>query len=59
MTATEQPTRFANAPAWMQALVAAVEPELDKAFVGRIELELNIFKGVIANINLNNRQSFK
>ena len=51
--------RFVKAPAWMRALVAAVEPHLTEEFVGRIELELNIFKGTIANINLNHRQSFK
>ena len=51
--------RFQKAPAWMQALVAAVEAHLTDEFVGRIELELNVFKGTIANINLNQRQSFK
>lgn len=51
--------RYATAPRWMQLLVAAVEPLLGKEFVGRHELELNIFKGSIANINLNQRQSFK
>lgn len=54
-----QLTRFAGAPAWLIAMIVALEPLLDREFVGRHEVEINIYKGHVANVNLNQRQSFK
>jgi len=51
--------RYQTAPAWLRAMIAALEPFLDPDFVGRHEVEINIFKGKVANVNLNQRQSFK
>lgn len=42
-------------PDWLEMLFKAVKPLLPPDFIGRIEI--NVFKGGISNINLN--QSFK
>jgi hypothetical protein len=42
-------------PEWLRRLLAAIRPLLPRDFVGSIEL--NVFRGGIANVNV--RQSFR